>query len=168
VQELDAKIPSKDQKQQNCAKTNSPWRSKGEPNGEYFQRAPKTEQQHFAMARKILPGELRRPKYNWWRGRNPLRKKAQLAIVSCNSLKRAATYQKRYKSLSLIFIGLWCYLERQRHYERQRGKQGKLERTSKSKEYKGLKGFTRSLRYRGLLPFHLFFPPCKVTMTMSS
>ena len=47
-------------------------------------------------------------------------------------------------------------------------KQGKLRETLKEQGAQRLKGFTRSLRHHGLLPFHLFFYPCKVTMTMSS
>jgi len=47
-------------------------------------------------------------------------------------------------------------------------KQGKYQRDSKELGAQGLKEDTRSLRHHGLVPFHLFFSPCKVTMTMSN
>ena len=40
-------------------------------------------------------------------------------------------------------------------------KQGKDQRDSKEQEAQGLKEDTRSLRHHGLVPFHLFFSPCK-------
>jgi len=46
-------------------------------------------------------------------------------------------------------------------------KQGKDQRDSKEQGAQGLKEDTRSLRHHGLVPFHLFFSPCKLTMTMS-
>ena len=47
-------------------------------------------------------------------------------------------------------------------------KQGKDQRESKERGAQGLKEDTRSVRHHGLVPFHLFFFPCKVTMTMSN
>ena len=47
-------------------------------------------------------------------------------------------------------------------------KQGKDQRDSKEQGAQGLKEDTRSMSHRGLVPFHLFFSPCKVTMTMSN
>jgi len=47
-------------------------------------------------------------------------------------------------------------------------KQGKTQREPKEQGAQGLKENTRSLRHHGLVPFHLFFSPCKVTMTMSN
>ena len=47
-------------------------------------------------------------------------------------------------------------------------KQGKDQRDSKEQGTQGLKEDTRSLRHHGLVSFHLFFSPCKVTMTMSN
>jgi len=47
-------------------------------------------------------------------------------------------------------------------------KQRKDQRDSKEQGAQGLKEDTRSLRHHGLVPFHLFFSPCMVTMTMSN
>jgi len=47
-------------------------------------------------------------------------------------------------------------------------KQEKDQRDSKEQGAQGLKEDTRSLRQHGLVPFHLFFSPCKVTMTMNN
>jgi len=47
-------------------------------------------------------------------------------------------------------------------------KQEKTQRNSKEQGAQGLKEDTKSLRHHGLVPFHLFFSPCKVTMTMSN
>jgi len=47
-------------------------------------------------------------------------------------------------------------------------KQGKTQRELKEQGAQGLREDTRLLRHHGLVSFHLFFSPCKVTMTMSN
>jgi len=75
-----------------------------------------------------------------------------------------ALFSRSIKAILLISKTLWSDLRSFLGEE----KQGKLRETLKEQGAQGLKGFTRSLRHHGLLPFHLFFSPCKVTMTMSS
>ena len=47
-------------------------------------------------------------------------------------------------------------------------KQGKTQREPQEQGAQELKEDTRSVRHHGLDPFHFFFSPCKVTMTMSN
>jgi len=47
-------------------------------------------------------------------------------------------------------------------------KHGKNQRDSKEQGSQGLKEDTRLVRHHDLVPLHLFFSSCKVTMTMSN
>jgi len=120
---------------------------------------------YVAMATNVLPAEKRRFEASgWWRGRNPLAKKADVAIATKILPGKKAKFCKSIKSSLLISETLLSDL-RSFYGEKNRGKHRE---TLKQQGAQGLKGFTRSLRHHGLLPFHLFFSPCKVTMTMSS
>lgn len=140
VQESSAKTSSKSQKQQKSEKGISPgepmasnsrelhgpspqgWPgriiSPGEVMASWMARSSRElEKQGKSNSpwREIFsPGEIRRFHLIWWRGRNPLAKKAQFAMASQISPGESTFCQLKYKS-SLLSIekNLVTYLERE-------------------------------------------------------
>ena len=136
---------SRGRKYQRKLTTNLPWRV------------------HVPWREDYSRGELRRPnplKLTWQKLTEEESSTRHGEQITChgefnqnkNSIKALSSFQK---GIIIIYATLGGE------------KTGKHRETLKEQGAQGLKGFTRSLRHHGLLPFHLFFSPCKVTMTMS-
>jgi hypothetical protein len=130
---MNVKTSSKNQKQQIWAKAISPWRATselkgeqlqrapghfatemamarnfarrntGELNGEEFQKVGRSGQENFAMASKILPGEVRRFHLSLVTWQKPTGEGSSSRHGETNSARRNITFSDSYKS-SIVLI----------------------------------------------------------------